>query len=185
MVALASLWLPILVAAVAVFVVSSIVWMVLPYHKTDWKKIANEEPFLEVVRGQKLAAGMYMYPGCTPGDMKSPEAKARFDKGPWGTLVVLPGKPGMGRALSLWFLFILLISTCVAYVVGHFNGTAAEPKTVFRFSSAMAWVVFGGSYLPGFIWEGKPGSYAAKGIFDGLLYALVIGAIFMWMWPHA
>ena len=185
MVALASLWLPIVVSAVVVFVVSSIVWMALPYHKTDWKRLANEESFLDAVRGQMLSAGMYMYPGCSPADMKSPETKARFERGPWGTLVVLPGKPSMGRSLSLWFLFILAVSTFVAYVVGHGNGPGTDGSRIFRVASAMAWIVFGGSALPGFIWEGKPVSYAAKGIFDGLLYGLAVGAIYAWMWPHA
>jgi hypothetical protein len=184
MVDLASLWLPILVSAVAVFVVSSVVWMALPYHKTDWKKVANEEAFLDAVRGQMLSGGMYMFPGCSPGDLKSPEAKARFERGPWGTLVVLPGKPSMGRSLPLWFLFILVVAVFVAYVVGHFSGAGADKTSVFRFASAMAWIVFGGSAIPGFIWEGKPGSYAAKGVFDGLLYALTVGAVFAWMWPH-
>jgi hypothetical protein len=185
MVAFWSLWLPILVASVAVFVVSAVVWMALPYHKSDWKRLANEEAFLDAVRGQMLPAGMYMYPGCSPADMKSPEMKARFDRGPWGSLVVLPGKPNMGRSLSRWFLFIVVVAVFAAYVVGQGHGAGAEKIAVFRCASSMAWIVFGGSAIPGFIWEGKPGSYAAKGVFDGLLYALTIGAVFAWMWPHA
>jgi len=35
MVSLAALWLPILLAAVFVFIASSIIHMVLPYHKTS------------------------------------------------------------------------------------------------------------------------------------------------------
>jgi hypothetical protein len=185
MVALASLWLPIVVSAVAVFVLSSIVWMVLPYHKTDWKGVANEPAFLEALRAQKLAGGMYMFPFCAPADMKKPEVKARFEQGPWGSITVLANKPNMGRSLPLWFCFIVVVAIFVAYVVGHFNGTGAEHKTIFRFATAMAWIVFGGSYLPTWIWEGKPGSYAAKGIFDGLLYSLVIGGVFASMWPHS
>jgi hypothetical protein len=185
MVAFWSLWLPILVASVAVFVVSAVVWMALPYHKTDWKRLANEEAFLDAVRGQVLSAGMYMYPGCSPADMKSPETKARFDRGPWGTLVVLPDKPSMGRSLPRWFLFIVTVAIFVAYVVGQGHGAGAERISVFRCASSMAWIVFGGSAIPGFIWEGKPGSYAAKSVFDGLLYGLALGAVFAWMWPHA
>jgi len=184
-VSLASLWLPIVVAAVGVFVASSLVWMVLPYHRTDWKRIGNEESFLDAVRSQNLAAGMYMYPGCTPADWKTPEGKARFEKGPWGTITVLHGKPNMGRSLPRWFAFVLVISLGVAYVVGHFVAAGGEAKTIFRFAAAMAWIVYGGSAVPGSIWEGKPGSFALKGIFDGLIYALVTGAVFAWLWPAA
>jgi hypothetical protein len=182
---LASLWLPIVVAAVAVFVASSLVWMVLPYHRTDWKRVGNEDAFLDAVRAQKLDAGMYMYPGCTPADWKTPEGKARFEKGPWGTLVVLPGKPNMGRSLPRWFVFLLVISACVAYVLGHFVPAGGDGSTVFRFASTMAFVVYAGSAVPGSIWEGKPASFALKGIVDGLIYGLVTGAIFGWLWPHA
>ncbi len=38
MVSLMSLWIPILVSAVIVFVLSSIIHMVLPYHRTDLRK---------------------------------------------------------------------------------------------------------------------------------------------------
>src|SRR5262245_22479163 len=102
MVPVAELWLPIAASAVAVFVVSSIVWMVLPYHRTDWKRVTNEDGFLDAVRGQQLMGGMYMFPGCSPAEMKSPEAKAKFEKGPWGTLILMGDKPSMGRSLSRW-----------------------------------------------------------------------------------
>ena len=42
-VSLASLWLPILVSAVAVFFVSFLAWMVLPHHKKDINAIADEK----------------------------------------------------------------------------------------------------------------------------------------------
>lgn len=40
---LTELWLPILVSAVAVFVVSSVLHMVVPLHKGDYRKIPDEE----------------------------------------------------------------------------------------------------------------------------------------------
>jgi hypothetical protein len=38
-----SLWLPILLSAVAVFVASSIVHMVMPWHKGDYQKVPDED----------------------------------------------------------------------------------------------------------------------------------------------
>ena len=185
MVPVAELWLPIVVSAVAVFVVSAIVWMVLPYHRSDWKRVSDEDGFLDAVRGQKLAAGMYMFPGCSPADVKTPEGKARFEKGPWGTLVVLTEKPNMGRSLPRWLGFVLLVSLSVAFLCGHFVPKGGNVHAVFHQAVAAAWIVYGGSAIPGWIWEGKPGSHALKGVFDGLIYAATTAAIFMWLWPSA
>ena len=185
MVPVADLLLPIFVSAIAVFVVSSIVWMVLPYHRTDWKRVKNEDAFLDAVRGQQLAAGMYMFPGCTPADVKTPEGKARFEKGPWGTVLVLPGKPNMGSALPRWLGFLLLVSTAVAFLCGHFVPKGGNVHAVFHQAAAAAAIVYGGAPIPGWIWEGKPGSYVLKGVFDGLLYAATTAAVFSWLWPHA
>ena len=50
MVPLTSLWLPILLSAVVVFAASSIIHMVLPYHRNDFKKLPDEEGFLAALR---------------------------------------------------------------------------------------------------------------------------------------
>lgn len=50
MVSLTSLWLPILVSAVIVFVASSIIHMVLPYHRSDMRKLAQEDEVLAALR---------------------------------------------------------------------------------------------------------------------------------------
>ncbi len=42
MVALSALWLPILLAAVIVFVASSIIHMILPYHKINYPPLPDE-----------------------------------------------------------------------------------------------------------------------------------------------
>ena len=42
MTALSQLWLPILISAVAVFVVSSVIHMALPWHRSDFPKMADE-----------------------------------------------------------------------------------------------------------------------------------------------
>ncbi len=41
MVPLSALWLPILLSAVIVFVASSILHMLLPYHRSDYNQIAR------------------------------------------------------------------------------------------------------------------------------------------------
>ena len=185
MVSIASLWLPILVGTVGVFLASSVIWMVLPYHKTDWKKLPNEDAVLDAWRAHPAPAGMYMVPHCTPEKLKDPAVQERYKRGPWGTITLIAGMPSMGRSLGLWFTHLLIVSIFLAYVTGLSLPVGAEGKEVFRRVSAMAWIVFAGSAIPGSIWEGKPWSFAAKGIIDSLIYALIAGAAFAWLWPGA
>ena len=60
---LASLILPIVLGGVALFVASSVSWMISPLHKTDWGKIPNEEPFMKGAAAANPPAGNYMFPG--------------------------------------------------------------------------------------------------------------------------
>jgi hypothetical protein len=182
---LTSLWLPIVVSSVALFVVSMVVCMVLPYHRGDWKKLADDEPILTALRAQKPAAGLYLLPSCKPEELRSPEVEARYDRGPWGVLIVPTGKPSMGRAAGLWFAMMLAISVCIGYVVSHLAGAGADGATVFRFVAVMAFTVFAVSAVPGTVWEGKPASVALKGVLDAILYALTMGAVFRFLWPHS
>jgi hypothetical protein len=43
MVSVVSLWVPILLSAVIVFLESSIIHVVLPYHRTDFDKVLAED----------------------------------------------------------------------------------------------------------------------------------------------
>jgi hypothetical protein len=45
-----SLWLPILLSAVLVFVVSSIIHMMTPWHKGDYPKVPDEDRVMEALR---------------------------------------------------------------------------------------------------------------------------------------
>jgi len=47
---LAALWLPILLSAVIVFIASSIMHMVLPYHKSDYRQLPDEDKILATLR---------------------------------------------------------------------------------------------------------------------------------------
>jgi hypothetical protein len=182
-VSLASLWLPILLTTVAVLVASLVLCIATPLHKNDWRKLRGEDAFLDFVRGQDVAPGQYMCPAFSQDEMKDPAKKARFDRGPWCMLRVLAA-PNMGRMLGLWSLHLLIVALFVGYVA-HLALGATEPAMhVFRLTSAMALIVHAGGALPTAVWEGKPTSVALKSILDGVVYALITGAIFAWRWSH-
>src|SRR5687768_16961201 len=98
MVPLSELWLPIVLSAVFVFVVSSLIHMVLQIHKGDCKKLAGEEKVLDALRSTGVQPGEYMFPGCNSmKEMSSPEMAAKYKQGPVGYLVVMPpGGPSIG-----------------------------------------------------------------------------------------
>ena len=45
-----SLWLPIVLSAVGVFIASSVVHMVLPYHRSDYDKLEKEDEVMQALR---------------------------------------------------------------------------------------------------------------------------------------
>ena len=74
-----SLWMPILVSAVAVFIAAFLAWMVLPHHRSDWSKLPDDKAFVEALRSLGLPPGQYMFPYAAEGaEMKSPEFKERL-----------------------------------------------------------------------------------------------------------
>ena len=90
MLGLTTLWVPIVVSAIAVFVASSLVHMVLPWHKTDYGKLPNEDAVQAALRPFALPPGDYMVPRpAGPDDMKSAAFQEKVKAGP--VMVVLPG----------------------------------------------------------------------------------------------
>src|SRR5215471_15278138 len=121
MVPITALWLPILLSAVIVFVASSIIHMVLPLHKSDYRKLPDEDKVLEALRATGLTPGpVYHFPHCTHKDMKSPDTVERFKRGPVGWITIMPsGAPAMGKFLGQWFVYCVLIGVFVAYLTGR------------------------------------------------------------------
>jgi hypothetical protein len=62
MTGLYSLWLPILLSSVVVFLVSSVIHMALPWHKSDYPKVPNEEGVMDALRPLAIPPGDYMIP---------------------------------------------------------------------------------------------------------------------------
>ena len=185
MVPLTELWLPILLSAVAVFVVSSLIHMAIPIHRGDWAKLPNEDQTLETLRAAAIPPGQYMFPNCgSPKEMGTPEMKAKLERGPAGHLTVLPpGGCSMGRSLVQWFLLAIAVSAGAAYVAGIGLGAGARATDVFRVTATVALFAHGTAAMTDAIWKGTRWSVAAKFLFDGLLYALATGAVFAWLWP--
>ena len=185
MVYLTALWLPIVLSAVAAFSASSILHMVLKYHRTDYNVMPGEENVMAAMRSENVAPGHYYLPHCVDmKEMGNPEVKARFEKGPVAFVTVLPsGLPSMGKPLVSWFVFCLAIGVFVAYLAGRTLGPATDYLTVFRIAGTTAFLGYAGSAATESIWKGQPWSTSFKHMFDGLIYALLTDGVFGWLWP--
>lgn len=184
MVTLTSLWLAIVLAGVAVFILSSIMHMALPIHRGDMGALAGEDDVLAAMREAKVTPGDYYFPFSDCKDMKSEAQKEKWATGPVGFMTVLPnGPPAMGKALGIWFVYTLVVGFFVAYVTGRALDPAASYLQVFRISGAVAFLAYaGGAPVPS-IWKGQKWSTSFKFVFDGLTYALVTAGVFGWLWP--
>ena len=187
MVALLDLWPPIVLSAVFVFIASSVIHMATPLHKSDYKKLPNEEAVLDALRPHGLPLGTYMFP-CA-GSMKemgSPEFAEKQKRGPVGFVTLLPNAPvNMSTHLAQWFVFSLFISLTCAYVAGILLPPGADSTTVMRITATVAFTGYGLSNVTDSIWKGVPWSITARFLLDGLVYAVVTGAAFLWLWPGA
>jgi hypothetical protein len=187
MVGLTALWLPIVVSAVVVFIASSIIHMFLPYHKKTYGKLPDEDGLLEAMRAAGVGPGQYAFPRAADHkDMASPEMIARYEAGPVGMMTVMPsGAPKMGKQLVLWFVYTLVIGVFVAYLTGRTLGAGAEYLAVHRVAGCSAFLAYAFAHASNSIWKGLPWSATAKDFFDGLVYGLLTGGVFGWLWPSA
>ena len=62
MVPLASLWLPVLLSSVIVFLASFVLHMALPWHKNDYLRVPDEENVRAALRPFAIPPGDYMVP---------------------------------------------------------------------------------------------------------------------------
>jgi len=186
MVSLTTLWLPILLSAVVVFAASSIIHMVLPYHRGDYKKVPNEDKMLEALRPLGMVPGTYHFPHCaSQKDMRTPEHMEKLKKGPVGLMTIFPsGMPNMGKYLLCWFLYCLAVSFFVAYLAGRTLGPGTANLAVFRVAGTVAFVAYGLGMTHESIWGGRAWSTTFKFYFDGLVYGLLTAGVFGWLWPR-
>ena len=185
MISLFALWLPVLAAAVATFLLSSLIHMVFKYHNSDFAKLPDEDKVSDALRPLSMPPGDYMIPHC-PGEKErnSDEYKARLAKGPVALMTVYPnGDFAMGKTLAQWFVYCVLVSVFVAYVTRMTLAPGTEYMEVSRVASVAAFMAYGLALMQNSIWYNRSWSSTLKAMFDSLVYALFTGGVFGWLWP--
>ncbi len=186
MVALTGLWLPIVVSAVIVFILSSILHMVLPLHRADYQKLPDEDKVMEALRAAGVQPGNYHFPHCSsPAEMKNSAFLEKMKKGPVGLMNVLPSGPmNMGKYLGQWFALCLVMGIVVAYVAGRTLAPGASYLSVFRIAGTVAFIGYAGGQVSDSIWKAQRWGATFRHVFDALLYGLFTGGTFGWLWPR-
>lgn len=181
MVSIMSLWLPILLSALFVWIASAIVWTVMPHRQKEFKQLPDEEA---VRRALKAAPGEYFVPWGSSSAMKDPEYLRKYAEGPCGIVRILSsGKPAMGKPMVLSLLYYLVVGVFVAYLTSRTVDPGAAYLTVNRVASVFAFAAYFFATVPDSIWFGKPWGSTGKLLIEALVYGGLTGGTFGWLWP--
>jgi len=185
MVTIVSFWLPILLSAVAVFIISSLIHMFLGYHNTDFKKLPSEDQVMDNLRKFNIPPDDYVMPHSSSGkERNTQEFKDKLNKGPVAFVTMFPsGQITMGKSLALWFIYCVIVGIFAAYIAGRALGPGAGYIGVFKFAGITAFAGYSLALLQNSIWYKRNWAATFKSMFDGLIYALFTAGIFGWLWP--
>jgi hypothetical protein len=183
---IASLWLPILVSAVVVFLASSIIHMGPLWHRNDFPQMPREAEAMAALRPLAIPPGDYFIPRAKDmSGYKSPEFTELLKQGPVMVVTVMPNGPiNMGKSLLQWFVFLVVIGIFVALVVSHELLPRAPYLSVFKLAATVAFIGYSLALAELSIWYRRAWSLTLKGALDGLIYGLLTGGVFGWLWPH-
>ena len=184
--AITQLWMPILVTAVLIFVASSVIHMVIQWHKGDYKPLANEDDVRAVIRAPSPGPGLYVIPYCSDMKEMGGEAmKQKFREGPVALLTIRNnGDMNMGKTLLMWFVYSLVVAAIAGCLtMGAFTAGRDFAHKAGHLAGMISFLTyFGGSVQMG-IWMGKPWSSVARDLVDCLVYGVISALVFMWLWP--
>lgn len=186
MVSLASLAVPIVLSAILVFLVSSVIHMVLSYHKGDFVKLPAEDDILEAFRRANVPSGDYSAPYCaSPKEMQEPAMIEKMKRGPGLVVTVWPtSRFNMGATLGQWFVYLLAVSFFTGYVLSRVFGPGADYMTVFRIAGTVSFMGYALAMPQSNIWFQKQWGSTLRSMVDGLIYGLVTAGAFGWLWPR-
>lgn len=185
MTAFDALWLPVLLSTVIVFVASAVIHMAPLWHSKDYPAVPGEDRAMEALRPLAIPPGDYMLPRAS--DQKEMQSTAFIEKmkaGPVAVLAVMPNGPGsMGRNLTLWFVYVLAVGLLIAYVASRVIAPGADYMPVFRLTSVTAFIAYAAALWQMAIWYGRSWGVTVRDTLDALIYGLLTGGAFGWLWP--
>lgn len=184
---LLALWLPILLSAGVVFVLSSLVHMAIKWHAFDYKGFANDEAVRTALRGDQppVQGVKYVVPYCPDmKEMASDAMRKKYQEGPVAVVIFGPNaQPNMGKYLGMWFLLTLVVAVVVTFLTSRFvpldHAYAARAA---KLAGALTFLAYGFGTIQESIWMFRSWRSTATYLADAVLYALGTGAVFYWLW---
>jgi len=183
---MSAMWLPILLSSIAVFIVSSIIHMASPWHKTDYPKLSNEQQVMDALRPLAIAPGDYFMPRpASMADMKTAEFRAKMERGPRVLMTVMPaGTADMTRELVMWFVYLIVVGLFSAYITSHALQPGAPFWEVVRFAGTVSFLAYAAALWQLSIWYRRSWAITIKATVDSLIYCLLTGLTFAYFWPR-
>lgn len=182
---LTPLWLPILLSAAVVWVVSAIVWMALPHHKPDFIALPDEDGFMDHIRRSGIEPGNYVFPDFRGREaMNSEKTQQALKDGPVGHLSLWPTPLTMGDKMVATFVVYLIVSILIGYLTRVALPGAAPFAKVFQVAGTAGILAYSFSFIPNAVWFGSYKRTIVASFLDGIFFGLITGAIFAWRWPH-
>ena len=179
------LWLPILLSAAAVWIVSTIFGMPFLHHKNDFIGLPDEDAFMDSLRKSSIKPGNYLFPDFRSREaMESEKVSKALKEGPVGHLSVWQPPLTMGGKLVATFIVYLAVSTLIAYLTRVALPGAAPFAKVFHVAATAGVLAYCFSFIPNGVWFGAYKRTLVASFIDGIVYGCITGAIFAWFWPH-
>lgn len=181
-----SLWLPIILSSVFVFLASAYVNMGSPWRKNDFPRHPQQDEILKALRPFDLAPGEYLFPRPkNRKEMSEPEYLENLNKGPVFILTTWKyNAAAFGRTFLYWFAAIVVNGIFAAYIAGRALPVGADYLDVFRFTGTTAFLAYVVALWQLSIWYNRPWKSALKSTLDGLIYASLTAGTFGWLWPQ-
>ncbi len=186
MISIASLWLPILVSAVMVFIASTVIHMGPFWHRRDYPQMPREAEVMSALRPLAIPPGDYFIPRASGmQEMRSREFKDKLNQGPVAVMTVMPnGMLSMRQNLLQWFVFLIVVSIFCAYIAGRTLPAGTPYLRVFQIVGASAFIGYALALCELSIWYRRSWNLTLKAALDGLIYGALTGGTFGWLWPH-
>jgi hypothetical protein len=117
-------------------------------------------------------------------DMRSQGYLDKMSRGPVMITTVLPnGMRPMSGLLAQWFVFCLVVSLFSGYLASRALSPSAEYLKVSQIASTAAFMGYILAQWSQVVWYSKSVSTTLKSTIDALLYGLITGGTFGWLWP--
>jgi hypothetical protein len=186
MITIASLWLPILLSAVIVFIASSVIHMGPFWHRSDYPRMPREAEVLSALRPLAIPPGDYLIPRASGmQEMRSREFKDKLNQGPVAVITVMPNPVmSMPRNLVQWFVYVVVVSIFCAYIAGRTLPAGTPYLRVFQIVGATGFIGYALALCQLSIWYRRSWSLTLKAALDGLIYGALTAGTFGWLWPR-